>query len=324
MTPELRALFDQPRRLWPGLNVRMQGYGGKKSISGVQVNGANGVLTLARSEHSGLMPSLGTDEEPATLRAGPGVRLHGYGGIHTLERLPVAPPELPPPGPARLEWEVEVFHGYASACTLGESSIDPGNWVISQVTEVNYSLGSYTETLEASGVVASWGPGESPDACDDPIFSTTQDMGFDYGDYVGSDYSETLLPFSTVASAAISAIATDGLTLTATDWTSDLWEDVSTGVIPFSQFFGLVNVDVDASGAAATSYKFRLLNRGSVALRINCGFYGTGLSDVTYDVVLAPRTTSAWFTAPTIDTDTAKYYSASINRVRIGRYRFLA
>ena len=136
----------------PGKGAVIQGYGEKKAMTGIQTNGAGGVLTLGRSETSGATPSLGTDDEPVSLRAGLGVRLHGYGGIHTLERLPVDEEVPTLKGTARLEWEVESSIGYATLCSLNVSFDSPGNWVVGWVQTNNNTLGSWVNTATASGV----------------------------------------------------------------------------------------------------------------------------------------------------------------------------
>jgi hypothetical protein len=259
------------------------------------------------------------------------MRLHGYGGIHTLERLPVAVIEEEAPlGPARLEWEVETLDGYASVCSLGESSVSPGSWVLSQETVVVTTLaGGWTETLTASGVITGYGPGESPDACADPISATTKDDGVDYGDIVSYSYSEDTLLFTDLIPVAIGAVALEASSNSAWEWTSEIWRAVSEEVPPwaFRILFGFVDAAASSSGARARNVRFRLRNRGSVSLRVDCGFYGSGLSggatDITAVLDLAPGANSAWQEVPSIDPDSAKIYSAGINRVRIGRWRMI-
>jgi hypothetical protein len=340
MLPALRALFNEPRRLWAGKGTKMQGYGQKKSISGVQATGTGGVLTLGRSDKSGTTPDQGSAEEPVELRAGQGVRLHGYGGIHTLERLPVPPVEDKPIlGTARLEWDIEVSRGYATLCHLGESSENPGNWVISNETQQIYTLGSYVESNTASGVVRAWGAGETPpDACDAPVFESDEDPGFDYGDFVSSSYSEEVIPFEDIIPDAIAAIEVDGsIASSAQEWPSESWEDVSKGVIAFSQYLGAVaafvtqDFDVvpgEADGAVATRTRFRLRNAGDCMLRVNCGFYGSGLpggaTDDARDIYLPKGAQTGWIESAAVNPDPLKGLSASIQRVRIGPWKYVA
>jgi hypothetical protein len=276
------------------------------------------------------VPDQGTAEQPVELRAGPGVRLHGYGGIHTLERLPVAMIEekAPPLGPARLEWEIELFEGNATICVLREANylINPGNWVLSETTTQTFTEGAWTDTLTASGVVSAYGPDDPPPSeCAEPVFTTTQDDGTDYGDFVSSEYSEELVPFSSLASHAIAAVGLLSSSDDVAEWSSVNWRDVSTGVIPFSSGMGTVGVYTDVTGGAAVSVRFRLHNRGSCAIRVNCGHYGSGLSggasDLDQDITLSRGASSAWIEAPAINSDPLKYRIAAIRRVRIGRYR---
>jgi hypothetical protein len=263
------------------------------------------------------------------LRAGSGCRLHGYGGIHTLERLPVpVEDEIIALGPARLEWDIETFEGYASVCSLGESLVSPGSWVLSSETVAVTTLaGGWTDTLTASGVITGYGPGESPDACADPIFATTKEDGVDYGDGVSSSYSEDTLLFTDLIPVAIGAVAPLASSNSAHEWTPEFWRAVSEGVPPwpFSVLLGFVDGGVDSSGAIARNVRFRLRNRGSVSLRVDCGFYGSGLSGGATDIPavldLAPGANSAWQEVPSIDPDPDKYYTAAIRRVRIGRWR---
>ncbi len=329
MLPELRALFDLPRRFLPGLGARVHGYADKKGIEGIQATGANGVFTLGRSETSGTIPSLGTDEEPAALRAGPGVRIHGYGGIHTLERLPVAPPEETPLGPARLEWEIERSQGFCQVCAVGFSTESPGNWVeVSELTW-NFTGGSYVDSETASGDITPYGPNDTPPAnCAAIIYDSTYDGEIEYGDYQDSSLAETLISFASVAPSAIAQLDVWSSPTGSQEWTKDTWRDVSEEVTPFTTTLGgSVSLSYRPASAEARSLRFRLINSGSVSLRVNCGFYGSGISggaaDIESAIDLAPGQTSAWQTPPNPDADALKYRTAEIRRVRIGRWRFI-
>ena len=324
MMPDLRALFNEPRRLWAGKGTQIRGYADKRIITGMQATGAPAVFTLGRADSTAPAPDQGTGENPVELRAGQGVRLHGYGGIHTLERLPLPPPEEPPVGPAILEWEVEAFAGYASICSLGENFNEAGTWLISWETVNNFENGSSTDSEAASGVISAYGPGETPDECDAPITESNFDPGFDYGDFIDQTYSEVTVPFTDLISHAIGALASAGTFKSSATWPRAEWQDVSEEVTPFTQSFGNVYATTGVFGSTAESKKFRLRNRGSAALRVDCGFYGVGLSDITDTIDLAPGATSAWQEVPAIDTDPAKYYTAEIRRVRIGQWRMIA
>ncbi len=333
MLPELRALFDLPRRFLPGLGARVHGYADKKGIEGIQATGANGVFTLGRSETSGTIPSLGTDEEPAALRAGPGVRIHGYGGIHTLERLPVPQPEEEPLGPARLEWEVEISQGYVQVCSLGTSTETPLNFVIHSETNYEYANGSYVITYTASGEITAYGPSDPPpDACDAIVIDSTYDPPEPdgYGEFIGSSTSETLVSFASLVSAAVGVSEVVAVDAGSQEWVHDEWRDVSEEVTPFAILLSAVAVSFGGGGgvAGAVNVRFRLKNRGSVPLRVNCGFYGSGVSggatDIETIIDLGRGADSDWQEVPAIDPDSAKYRTAQISRVRIGQWRLVA
>lgn len=337
MMPDLRRLFPT-MRLWAGRGAVIRGHGDKRTLVGIQVNGAGDVLTLGRTDKSGVTPSLGTDEEPVRLRAGPGVRLHGYGGIHTLERLPVDEEVPTLKGTARLEWEVESSIGYATLCSLNVSFDSPGNWVVGWVQTNNNTLGSWVNTATASGVVRAWGGDETePSECAEVVYTSTEDPEFDYGDYVSTEYSETLVAFEDIFPDAISAIEVLGeVASSGAEWPSKNWKDVSNGTIPFAASLGPVKVyhtDVFGEvpgandGAVALSTRFRLRNAGNCPILVDYGFYGSGLpggaTDVDYSTTLGIGQTGDWITAPAIDLDPDKYRTAEIRRVRLSRWRSL-
>jgi hypothetical protein len=275
------------------------------------------------------------------------MRLHGYGGIHTLERLPVAEPEDPPAGPARLEWDIEKSWGAVQVCTLHESTETPGQWVVVMATTYNFTVvltdgtridDSYVDTHAASGVTAAYGPDDpEPDACADIVDSSTYDPDIDYGDvdYIesnGTTTEETLVDPTSLVASAIAQLAVWQETTDSQEWARAVWQDVSEEVTPFTYSFGTLGMyyytDNVGSLVRADNLRFRLRNRGSVPLRINCGFYGSGLSggatDLEEVIDLAPGATSAWQEVPSIDPDGDKYYTAEIRRVRIGRWRTIA
>jgi hypothetical protein len=306
----------------------MQGYGETKALAGIQASGANGVITLSRSDKSGRMPSLGSDEKPVRLRAGPGVRLHGYGGIHTLERIQQTP-EDPPTGTALLEWEVETFIGYAKVCSLSTSET---GFVIVLTDTFNYTGGSIIYTSTASGVITAYAPGDpAPDDCADIVYEDNFDGDIEYGDYVSETHEETtVVSFATAAASAIAALAQVSSSSHSQEWDRNAWRDVSEEVTPFTVTIsaGGIKVEYSSSTAQASNVRFRLRNRGNAALRVDCGFYGSGdpggATDIESVIDLAPGSTSAWQEVPSIDPDPAKYYSAQIRRVRIGRWRLIA
>ena len=328
MMPELKALFDSPRRLRPGKGARMQGYRDKQTISGVASSGANGVYTLGRSEKSGLTPQLGTADQPVELRAGPGIRLHGYGGIHTLERLPVAViEEKTPLGPARLEWEIERSRGYCQVCDYGVTPSTPRNYVVEYAVTTNLTSGSYVDTVTASGVTTPYGPNDTPPgACAALVYDSTYDGEVEYGEFVDSTVEETFISFDSVGALAIAAMEVYGTNATESqEWAENTWKNVSEGASArYIGGYGSIALTY-GSPATASSVRFRLKNSGSVSLRVNCGFYGSGLSggasNIESIIDLSPGASSAWQTPPTPDLDSNKLRSAAIRRVRIGRYR---
>jgi hypothetical protein len=330
MKPDWSLLFDLSRRLLPGQGVRMQGYGDQRTLAGLQATGVNGVLTLSRSVKSGLLPSLGGEEALLALRAGPGVRLHGTADMQRIELLPTVEPEVEL-GPARLAWEIEKSWGAVQVCTLNyESTETPGQWVVVLETTYEGTLANYTDTLTASGVTAAYGPDDpEPDACADIVSSSTYDPGVDYGSPTGNSEVETLLNPASLVASAIAQLAVWQETSGGQTWKSSLWEDVSDETTPFTSSFGTVSMSYTVGSLVrADNLRFRLRNRGSAALRINCGFYGSGISggatDLEEVIDLAPGATSAWQEVPSIDPDPDKYRTAEIRRVRIGRWRTLA
>jgi hypothetical protein len=331
MMPELKALFDSPQRLLPGKGARMQGYGDKQTISGVASSGANGVYTLARSEKSGLTPQLGTAEQPVELRAGPGVRLHGYGGIHTLERLPVQiEEEKTPLGPARLEWEIERSQGFCQVCDVGASYATPSGYCVERAITYNFTEGSFVETETASGVTTPYGPNDTPPgACAALVYDSTEDPEKEggYGDFIDSSVEETFISKTSVGASAIAIMDVWSNPTVSQEWVENTWKNVSEGVTPFTTYIGAyAEIGLDyGNPAEARSVRFRLKNSGSVSLRVNCGFYGSGLSggasNIESIIDLSPGASSAWQTPPSPDLDSNKFRSAEIRRVRIGRYR---
>jgi len=331
MMPEMRALFNEPRRLWAGVGSKIHGYADKKMMSGVRTNGAPSMFTLGRTESSAPVPDQGTAEQPVELRAGPGVRLHGYGGIHTLERLPVAMiEEKTPLGPARLEWEIERSRGFCQVCDLGYTPSTPRNYVVESAVTYNFTEGSFVETITASGATTPYGPNDTPPgACAELVFDSTEDPEKEggYGTIIDETVEQTFISFDSVGALAISAMDVYGTNATESqEWAENTWKNVSEG--PYARYIGgYSSIGLTYGLATASSVRFRLKNSGSVSLRVNCGFYGSGLSggatNIESVIDLSPGSSSAWQTPPSPDLDSNKFRSAEIRRVRIGRYRTL-
>ena len=334
MMPELRALFNEPRRLWAGVGSKIRGYADKKTVFGVRSNGAPAVFTLGRAESSAPVPDQGTGEEPVELRGGAGIRLHGYGGIHTLERVPMPLPMNDQPPKAWLEWEVEESWGKVLVCTLGESAQTPGNYVIVSTLTYEYTDGSYDDISAASGVTRAYGPDDAlPAACDAIVYSTTYDPPQDgYGSFIGTTTTETLVSFETLRSSAVNALGVEQVSKQSQEFPKSTWQDVSTEVTPFIMSLGvgsglglIASIYSNFGDVSVYSLRFRLKNRGNVSLRVNCGFYGSGntggATDIESVINLSPGGTSVWQEVPSIDPDPAKFRTAEIRRVRIGSYR---
>lgn len=281
----------------------------------------------------GLPPS-----EPQTAGAPAQIADTSAGLFALLDTLRSITPRLPgatgplgyrlasaPPGVARLEWELEISAGYAVICAIGTSLLSPGNWVVGQETQVNTTLaGGWVDTATASGIISAYGPGESPDACEEPVYSSTFDPEVDYGDFLDSEFTETLVPFTDLIPPAIAALAPLSATEGAQEWPEASWQAVSEGT-PYSTVLGSVAATSGADAPAqAISTRFRLRNRGGCAIRVDCGFYGSGLSggatDDERNMTLPRGTTSDWIEPPAIDPDPDKGRIAAIRRVRLSRW----
>lgn len=253
--------------------------------------------------------------------------------LDTLHRLTPAQPSsasplgyrLPTPeGVARLEWDIETFAASAVVCSLGASAETPGNWVLVQRQETETTLGGgYVDTVTASGLISAYGPGETPPACDEPVYDSTFDPETDYGEVSSSEYSEELLAYADLIPYAIEAVAALDATSSAHEWPMESWESASKGT-PYGVTFGTVAAGASVEGAGATTARFRLRNRGSCAIRVDCGFYGSGLpggaSDVTHNVTLPRGGETDWIEPPAIDPDPTQGRSAAIRRVRLSRW----
>jgi hypothetical protein len=334
MMPELKALFDSPR-LWPGKGARMQGYGDKQTISGVTAPGANGVYTLGRSEKSGLTPQLSTAEQPVELRAGPGVRLHGYGGIHTLERLPVEEEEPPVEDKAALLLEKEILVGKSRICFLANYPGQEGKFVIAAKLTTVGEFGSYYVEVSKSGEIKSWG-GDAPEpaACGEETVDTNIDDDFEYGPTESQTQSYTTVSDSRLYSPARSRMAISKIASGKSNlgFFKGDWEKYSTEVVPFGFTIGSAFC-TEPNGAPVyqpsgyltiQQVRYRFFNKGNVALRINHGFYGSGQPggerDEEFDTTLYPNFSSGWFDSNIPSSDPRKSKTAIFKRIRIGRY----
>lgn len=351
MMPELKALFNEPRRLWAGKSAQIRGYSDKKTIAGVQLAGASGVFTLGRSEASGSMPDMGTAEQPVDLRAGPGVRLHGYGGIHTLERLPDEEEISAVGQEAALQIEIEVFHGNSRICMYypkgngvyaeGEENV----FVIATKTVDIYDDGTRTFTESASGQIDSWGGNEPyPGAC--PYIQSNV-SGSGSGAIIDGSFEETrVVEMDRLYGPARSAMAINDMLSVDEDENYILgyykpnWESLSNQITtaygwPFSGYFlgyNLGNYEGPYYGqpngtAFIYQVRYRLRNKGTVVLRVNHGFHvfnnlnvQVQSEDELFETVLYPGLVSPWFDSGIPRSDITKSKRPGINRVRIGPY----
>ena len=348
--PELKALFNEPRRLWAGKGAQIRGYSDKKTIAGVQLAGASGVFTLGRSEASGSMPDMGTAEQPVNLRAGPGVRLHGYGGIHTLERLPDEEEISTVGQEAALQIEIEVFHGNSRICMYypkGNGLPDEGEenvFVIATKTVVVTEEGTRTFTDSASGQIDSWGGNEPyPGAC--PYIQSNV-SGSGGGAIIGGSFEETrVVEMDRLYGPARSAMAINDMLSIDEDENYILsyykpnWESLSNQIttsdgLPWSGYFLGSYGEFDSGyygmpNGTAFIYqvRYRLRNKGTVVLRVNHGFHVSNYlnspvpsEDELFETVLYPGLVSPWFDSGIPSLDITKSKRPSIDRVRIGPY----
>lgn len=334
MMPELKALFDSPRRLLPGKGARMQGYGDKRAISEVQASGANGVLTLSRSDQSGLTPSLGTDEEPAELRAGPGVRLHGYGGIHTLERLPVVVVEEKVFQIAGLSIEVERVQLYASICGFYDIYETPPVYVISTTSTADFENGSITTNTQYSGPINFYEEGESPPLnCVYTVTSDVEPPPFDYGPSLGTG------TYSVTSSKSVVSLRQDAIgnlfteaTPVSNVWNSfppyerDEWQEISQDVFtPEANNYLLgqgATTDLLTGTASAKACRWRIINNGTCSIKVDWEKRreSNNSLQLSGSVEVARGATSQWSNWPSLTSDPDDVFLVKFVRLRLGPY----
>ena len=336
MMPELKALFDSPRRLMPGKGARMQGYGDKRSISEVQASGANGVLTLSRSDQSGLTPSLGTDEEPAELRAGPGVRLHGYGGIHTLERLPVVVVEEKVFQIAGLSIEVERVQLYAAICAEYDNISDPKKYVTGWVSVEDFENASITTTVQYDGGVSFSETLENLGnfSCERTQESDqNEDPNFDYGPALGTEsYNETgTRSLSSLRSSTIGNLFTEA-TPVSNVWNSfppyerDEWQEISQDVFTPEANNYLrdqgATTDLLTGTASAKACRWRIINNGTCSIKVDWEKRreSNNSLQLSGSVEVARGATSQWSNWPSLTSDPDDVFLVKFVRLRLGPY----
>lgn len=324
MMPEMRALFNEPRRLWAGVGSKIHGYADKKMMSGVRSNGAPSMFTLGRTESSAPVPDQGTAEQPVELRAGPGVRLHGYGGIHTLERLPLPPtPEETKPRVASFVVEHQQSRGGSTVCLV--DVMDPiENGYVTKRTFLNeFENGSYSFIQQASGYITSYPPEEGY-SCEIEN-SNTIDDDTEYGDFISQTISDVTASWSSARATAISNLNyVETIYNLGYSYPEEQWEQIS------SQNS---NLYITGYGSQSSMYnpgwnvrsgRWRITNTGQCPIKIK---YAYPLSTATAPYAtagtleLGQKAQSDWIVAPLPSPETATFLY--LTRVQLGRYRTL-
>jgi hypothetical protein len=230
-----------------------------------------------------------------------------------------------------LELEVEIFEGYSRICYLAEASQPDGAFVISEDTTQIWTLGSYIDTASKSGAITGWGPEDTPPAaCEDTEYSSTYDPDYNppdgYGSFVSSSTSQTTEPHTSILSPAQDAMGLLSNTVTPfAPWARDTWQNISEEVTPFVSYMPFSeSSDPQFGTQTVRRVRYRMRNTGNVNLRINHGFYGSGISggaaDELFDTTIAGSAQTGWFDSSLPNADPDQWRRARINRVRIGPY----
>lgn len=332
MLPELRALFDLPRRFLPGLGARVHGYADKRGIEGIQATGASGVLTLSRSDKSGSMPSLGSGEKPVNLRAGPGVRIHGYGGIHTLERLPVPQPEEESVAlSAGIRIEVETVQLYALICAGTLWFEHPPAYLLSEVATEVYENGSVTTTITYDGSIRYYETGETPEECPARTVDSDLDPEFDYGTYEsGTSSDPQTSSFTALRVSVIANLHTKATPVSQwfeQTWQRRDWRDASSDAYaPTIYMLSQGSLTDEFGVAAAKACRWRVRNLGQCRAKLSWekrrDTDDTLLSSGSTEV--ARGATSSWSDWPSLSADPDDRFSVRFTRVRFDPYLTVA
>jgi hypothetical protein len=292
---------------------------------GIQVNGAGDVLTLGRTDKSGVTPSLGTDEKPVRLRAGPGVRLHGYGGIHTLERLPVEVQEVQPLKEAGLLIERQERGGYARVCCLEVADPLTDGFVIVRRNTLTYSNGSYDEIYTTSGDVFGFALGAEVPPCDDLLYESTADPEVVYVDFISrTESDESVVSISDAAAAAAPEIADEGDVLTdELNWIEPGFRAASEADYTRGLGRSSSRLSYLIPGWIYRRPRYRLTNTGKVNIKASIRWVPDnedpgGGGDITSEVSLARGQDSGWIDAPACSPE--QFFDGQIYRVRMGRW----
>lgn len=216
--------------------------------------------------------------------------------------------------------------GHGKACSVEIADPPEDGYYTQKVIEYTWTNGSYTETTTASGTVQGIGPSGTFDACADTDYESTQDGGFDYGTFVSSSTSGTLVAWDSVIAAAEGEIANAGSEVN--EWTES-WNEVdwATASAPRSEFIDFASSDLGTiygegvfGGWNIIHPKFKIANTGQTRLEIEVTHIRS--SDLTEEVldpiVILPGAESDW-----IDCRMPEPYElwhTYITRVRMGRH----
>jgi len=177
-------------------------------------------------------------------------------------------------------------------------------------------------TVEASGVVQDWAPGETPDACADLVYDTNFDPEFEYGELQDSSVDEELLSFDAFFSGLISAmLATAAIQESGSfSWPAAEWAAASDAGTGFAAALGVVGVSlgVDDIGSA-TSQRWRCVNRGTEPIEVFWELRKAVDASVVAggSFTLQPRDVGAWIGPVTADPDPEEVVRYYITRISI-------
>lgn len=275
------------------------------------------------------MPSLGTYHEPVALRAGPGVRIHGYGGIQTLERLPV-PPDDVTRALRTASLAVEVKRAARRAVICGSNRPIFEEFVVVAVTTVVAENGGFTNTYTFTGDIQYFDAVDDElDPCPAPDFSTTFDPEFDYGDTISEDTEYTVVTYENLAEAAIADLPAVASVADVTgSWLETDWKTVSENSIEWVsvsalRYLGGAVITDPFTHARATGAEWRIRNTGAATIRVQADLQREDTAEIldTLDLTLARGQVSSWQTPPL----SGDYLvGVRFNRVRIGPWQFIA
>lgn len=218
-------------------------------------------------------------------------------------------------------------HGKACFVNLPDPPED-GYWTEVVVTNT-YANGSYTETTTASGAIQGIGPDGTFDDCDDLDYVSTFDPEFDYGAFVSTSQTETLVTWDDVVAAALAAVDDAGYDEAGyTDsWSETNWEAAS--AVVRSELIGTSSSELGyiygPGGGAFGGWnisipRFRITNTGQTRLIVEITH--TRVSDSTVEtpdpISVAPGATSDWITLR--EPAAGEVWNTHITRIGMGGF----